>query len=511
MNTHHMIPILGLAFSGCILLPSDAGDTYGSSDASGSSDSSTSSGGPPDPSGGVTTVESGGSGASGPGATSYGGESSGGSSGGSSGDSGQAGCEPGVLAPGCPNELDVLIVVDNSATMAEEQLRLARAMPQFVEQLSSMTTPLGEPLDPDVHVMVTTTDFGHPRCGFDVESYVAAQGAPTTTPCTDRLSDFERPLAGLSVPETCTDVCPTGVAPTDHYLAFSPSGSNVPDTPDVDIDGDGVPDSDVARALACLVPQGITGCDFESPLETMLQGAADTRSWNQGPNPFLRDDAALAIMIMTDEFDCSVRVMGGYDIFFQDTTHQNIDPDLGAPQPTSAVCWNAGVECTGMSPDYGECTSTGDDLHDVERYTQYLYDYYAEQNGKQVVMLELVGVPEVTARMPDAPFLPIAGGVDALAYRDWIDAPYPMGDLSPQDIAEGRTAAHKMFESGIGPGCIGQDAGGQITTQATPPVRMLEVCNGLGEGNCCVESICDDDYGPALHCLSGMLTAPAAE
>jgi hypothetical protein len=55
-----------------------------------------------------------------------------------------------------------------------------------------------------------------------------------------------------------------------------------------------------------------------------------------------------------------------------------------------------------------------------------------------------------------------------LVYREWKDGPYPMGDLLPDDLANGETAATKEFEFGIGPGCTGED--GRVATVRRPTV-----------------------------------------
>jgi hypothetical protein len=83
---------------------------------------------------------------------------------------------------------------------------------------------------------------------------------------------------------------------------------------------------------------------------------------------------------------------------------------------------------------------------------------------------------------------------------------WPTGDLLPGDPD---TAAEKEWEFGIGPGCTGDDGMNGFTGQAVPPVRVKEVCQALDESEdqirCCIESICDSDFSPALRCLSGII------
>ncbi|MBX7081254.1 MAG: VWA domain-containing protein [Nannocystaceae bacterium] len=415
---------------------------------------------------------------------------------------------------GCTDQIDLLFVIDNSGTMAEEQLNLARNFPRLVERLENLQDAEGNPIHPDVQVLVTTTDMGNPLCTqHQPDGYAPAEGEPTTTGCNARIADF----TGLgshpaSVPEACTSVCPADLVPADPFIAFSPAGDNVPDVAAADIDGDGVGDSAVAQTLACVGPQGIDGCGYEAPLESMMQALDPGASWNDGERPFLRPGALLAIAIVTDEVECSVR---DYAIM-TDPSLMELDPDDGTPAATSALCWHAGVACNGPDVDgvYSDCHARDDGgLQPISRYVDYLVGTLREQQRKEIVMLGILGVPEVTAHDPAPPYAPTAGGEAALQYRQWRDGPYAEGgDILPSDPA-GTTAADKTFDFGIGPGCTGQAQDGSFTGQATPNTRVMEVCHGLDyvdehgtpQVRCCIESICDDDFSAAVDCLTGII------
>jgi hypothetical protein len=202
----------------------------------------------------------------------------------------------------------------------------------------------------------------------------------------------------------------------------------------------------------------------------------------------------------------------------EDEAYQEVNPDNANNQASSAICWNAGVSCTGPDANgvYTNCTSINDQkLQPIERYTQYLVDDLRENQQKEVIMLGILGVPLVTQYNPVAPFNPIAGGELDLVYRDWVDGTYPAGDILPLEAADGVTAADKQFDFGIGPGCTGvPDIMGVSTGQATPNTRVMEVCHALdytddltGEEKirCCITSICDSDFSPAIDCLTGII------
>ncbi|MCX4240969.1 VWA domain-containing protein [Paraliomyxa miuraensis] len=440
----------------------------------------------------------------------------------------QTGDNPQCATDGSCDLVDLLFVIDNSGTMGEEQLNLARNFQQLVDELENLKDPDGQDVNPNVNIMVTTTDFGHPLCtAFQKPDYLPRQGAPVYTGCNSRINRFTGldPSNPVVIEEACTENCPADIAPGNHFINFSSFGANVPN-------------DDVGAALSCIGPQGIDGCGYEAPLETMLQALNEGACWNNPDQDkcdddpewvdvtkgFLREDSIVGIVLITDEMDCSVKAPAGYSFFtdIENTIYWNINPELEIPQATSAICFNAGVTCADDNGDglYESCESSENSevLHPVARYTQYL-DYLTNNQKRQVVMLGILGVPEVVAHNPLPPYEPTAGGAADLLYRNWIDFPYPNGDILPDEWYDPESptrAANKIFEFGnIGPGCTGQDEEGNFTGQAIPPVRIREVCESLNYYDededkevvrCCIESICDTNFSPAIRCLTGVLS-----
>ena len=487
---------------------------------------------------------------------------------------------------GTCNQLDLLLIVDNSGSMGEEQNNLALQFPLLVQRLRTLKDAQGQGVGADVQVMVTTTDVGHPLCApFNKADYQPAMGAPIDTACSDRLERFSPIAEGTPVPEACTSVCPKGASavPTDRFIAFDPDTHNIldedgigdpavdalacvapqgidgcgmespleamgapidtacsdrlerfspiaegtpvpeactsvcpkgasavptdrfiafdPDTHNI-LDEDGIGDPAV-DALACVAPQGIDGCGMESPLEAMRLALDPTAPWNTGDRPFLRPGGVLAIVILTDETDCSAQQLEFFDPGNVDDPafNQFWEDFPGTPgqkkDPTSAVCWNASMTCLDADDDaiYESCTPEDKGvLFPSAIYTDMLADTF-ETAGKPVFMLLLTGVPSVTAHAPEAPHGPIAGGVLDLVHRQWTPA-----DILPGDP---KTAALKQYEFAIGPGCSNAATG-----QAIPPGRLQSICGSLdqpGELRCCIESICDPSFAGAIECLADML------
>ena len=387
---------------------------------------------------------------------------------GSSSSEGSTGWSLDLATPDVPPEevleLDVLFVIDNSANMADIQLWLAQAMPTFVAALS--TSPH------DVQVMFTTTDMGYPACE---SSSPAAKGSPVMTSCNNRIGDFS------DRSDACTSVCHSIWNSREPFVAFdTATGETNADPPDA--------------ALACLLPQGVTGCGYEAPLEAMAQALNPDAWWNEGERPFLREGADLAIVIASDESDCSLADQNAT----MDPMWWSFDPGMGSAHASSALCWNAGITCEGPDADgvYTECTPREGPLHPTSRYVDMLY--WLRDGGKRVTMLALTGVPEVTQYSATSPFEPIAGGLAELVYHDWRDADLfadePLHALMPEDL---------QFQYGIGPACLAAGDDGTRLARALPSPRLFEVCEALDEPGrigCCIDSACSDPSA-GLRCL----------
>lgn len=154
-------------------------------------------------------------------------------------------------------KIDFLFVIDNSVSMAPEQQSLARSVPGFVATLSDSIGNAD-----DFHIGVVSTD----------ENYFNAE------PC--------RTLGGLTV-ETIKGVdSKNKCGPYENGLHFMTRSD------------------DIDTSFACAAKLGISGDKNERPMEaaiTALSPAlAKKGACNEG---FLREDALLVLVIITDEED----------------------------------------------------------------------------------------------------------------------------------------------------------------------------------------------------------------
>jgi hypothetical protein len=174
--------------------------------------------------------------------------------------------------------VDIMVVVDNSMSMAEEQRAMAEQFPLLISNLldPDIDTGTGRPVHApitDLHIGVVSTDMG--TGGYSVET------------CSDPIDGDDGILQHTSEIWGCEPVYPT-------YLMY-----------DVDSPDPAIMD-DMADDFGCIAQLGITGCGFEQQLKAGLK-ALTIHSMPGAPNDgFLRDDTVLMVIWLTDEEDCSV-------------------------------------------------------------------------------------------------------------------------------------------------------------------------------------------------------------
>ncbi len=223
------------------------------------------------------------------------------------------------------DKLDLLLVLDNSSSTSHLQLNLACNFSRFVDGLRALTTGM-----PDLHIAVVTPDLGAgalriPSCARPGGDDGAMQSAayPVQIDCSANGPPITLDTTG------CTG--PQGGKAWIRYR--SPTDNN--------IGGQAL-----TRAVACISALGDQGCGFESPLAAAaraLERASDENDPSNGG--FLRVDALLLIVILTDEDDCSLPA----DSLLGDTTGTDLDSDLGPL--TSFRCTEHGVICDGFQRD----------------------------------------------------------------------------------------------------------------------------------------------------------------
>lgn len=396
------------------------------------------------------------------------------------GDTGTDAMEPIQLSVN--KDVDILFVVDNSGSMAEEQANLAQSLGSFLSVLEA------DEVNANYRMGFTTTDDSNYWCrGPGVSNPEGGQFVLSS--CRSRLSDFYFSGDETDGSSACTDVCEF------ETIEMQPSTTAADPTPSVrpwleKIGGvSNLPEGVTAtQAVQCFAPQGINGCGFESHLESMWKALRLSADSGQRQFGFLRDNASLSIVFVTDEADCSFNREVQNTVFGEEGVGNQVFWSLPDVQqaPTSAVCWNAGVTCD-FSLDTEQCTSinlgvdgteTDDDdaaLYPLSKYVSLVEEIEADKKardpGQEVLVSAIVGVPE---NYPQIQQLSYAQGPDA---------------TSPDSF---------QARFGIGQGCSSQVA------EAVPPVRLKEFAENflVGEDDNNLFSVCSNSYAPALASIA---------
>ena len=262
--------------------------------------------------------------------------------------------------PPATRDLDLLVVMDNSNSMSEEQMLFAAELPRLVGILASGDANQdGDALDPGDFVPFERLQFGV------VTTDMGVGGVAVPTCSLPVFGDD-----GVLRTEGRTDL-PGCLATYPSFMAFEPAMGGDP--------------SSIGRDYGCVSSAGTGGCGFAQPLEAMLKALspAGPRPWtsdafvppvffggtrghgdddNYG---FVREDSILAVIVVTDGDDCSAR-----------------DPDLFNP----------------ASPVYGatdlnlRCFAHADAaLHPVARYVDGLLQL--RRYPERVVYAVIAGIP----------------------------------------------------------------------------------------------------------------------
>ena len=226
-----------------------------------------------------------------------------------------------------PGKLDVLFMVDNSQSMAPLQAKLQAAIPGFIDGLIDPTTAKL----PDLHVAVITSSFGG-----GAWSNVNQCGAGSH-PGDDR-GFFQQGLNGAG-----SGSCAM-LHPGETYLDTGDGLTTLPNF-----------DGDIRDALKCTAYVGDGGCGFESQFEStyyalyyasLPKGTGAQESLENGG--FLRPEARLAIIMLTNEDDCSV---DSRSLLLSPAVNSVMDPSgLGALW--SYRCNEFGHLCAGSPPPH---------------------------------------------------------------------------------------------------------------------------------------------------------------
>jgi hypothetical protein len=366
------------------------------------------------------------------------------------------------------DKVDLLFVIDNSGSMSEEQVKLNVQLRRLVEVLTTgnfdgVAKPNGEtdfqPVG-SLRLGVVSTDLGSNGVG-GVRSCGNQSFSPTEQDVDAAKTFLDRPRGDDGQLLNSTAVASAGVfvqnEAREPVLAIPArpecAGMNLPRF--LEFPGGGTA-AEVASRFSCIAELGANGCGIEQQLESMWKALAPSsdRSFSgatggQGDpagvnNGFIRPDAILAVILVTDEEDCS-------------------GPDASAPVLFSQADAKVANVLCGRNPDK---------LHMAQRYVAGLKSLKSEAYQDRVIFAGIVGVPvAVNTR---------GMTLEQILARD---------DMQFAEMTVGTQQRTR-------PVCTASGGAGS----ADPARRIVEVAKGFGE-NGVITSICEDDYGAALNAV----------
>ncbi len=245
-------------------------------------------------------------------------------------------------------DLDILFQIDTSGSMLEEQQSLRNNFGRFIDVLESLEIGL-----PNVHIAVSTPDLG--TSATDGTNKGMLGGCNGTGE-----AGALRKLPGTAL-TFLRDVDNGAGGRTRNYTGT------------------------LTERFAELATVGTAGCGIEQHLEA-LKRTLDANPANAG---FLRPNAALAVIVIADEDDCS---LANTSIFTGDPTS---DPLWG--EKANFKCTKEGVVCESPSTDLSVvgprmgCSANDASTMNtkLDRYEDFLRGL--KQNPKKLIMAGILG------------------------------------------------------------------------------------------------------------------------
>jgi hypothetical protein len=327
--------------------------------------------------------------------------------------------------------IDIVFMVDNSSSMTPLQNKLTTNFPAFMDVLKNLPGGL-----PNVHIGVVSSSMGAGR----------------------------NPSVDHCPPGGDQGVFQTAMRGTTCAAGSLQAGQNFI------INNNGMPNytGDISDVFSCIAALGDQGCGFEHQFESVLRalGADGAAGPPQNAN-FLRADAYLAIILITNEDDCSAPPDS--DLF--DSTSQTVSDPLGPLQ--SYRCNEFGHLCGGHAPPRTPAGPT--DLSGT---------CMSAEDGR------LLRVSDVVTAMKRLKADPTKVLVAAIAGPP---SPYVV-NLAPAQVKSDPNMWPYVQHS-----CMAADG-----TYADPSIRIQQWINAFGN-NGVFEEICNDSFKPALTVIANQI------
>ncbi len=366
------------------------------------------------------------------------------------------------VAQNIKNKVDVLFMVDNSNSMAAMTEELKARFNQFFKVFQDLAD---KGTFADLHIGVVTSDYG-----------AGATGAPGCQPSPGgQLGKLQ--AVGVAAAAGCKP--PNGSNFISYDFANGGTANNLPTG------------QDLVATFTCMASAGQGGCGFEHQLESVYAALHNNLPENAG---FLRDDALLTVVFLTNEDDSSAPPDS--DMFDKNKTAQYGYEDSYRSTRFGIVC----------GPDPGQLPPYADSMgplsnckaapniggggpgkeYDISRYIQF-FTKPAQQGGIKVNPADVI---LVAIDAPADPVQIILSNPGTPSGSPYVQC----GQLNEASNPPCVPVLQHSCQNPQQPGFFGD-----------PPVRLNTVVNAAVNHG--ISSICDSDYTGALMNLANLIVS----
>jgi hypothetical protein len=366
--------------------------------------------------------------------------------------------------------VDMLFVVDDSGSMAEEQSILATSFYLLVNALANPLPTWGYDAVDSLRIAVTTSNMGLSSNGESNDQYWPGGDAPGN--CHDLGDNGAFQAIDVASVDVQNDVikcadgaaqCPpgwacVGVDPATGVGRCHTDGPTAVACPDLGApwaeSSAGAPNPSLITQAACLAQRGTDGCGFEQQLSSAATALA------RGDHAaFLAPSHLLAVLVVTDEEDCSME--DGKSLFETD------EVALASPNKVNVAC--------GEHPEY---------LFDPEHF----YDAFVAAKGTPgaVIFAAIAGVP-----YGDQPGADECQGLGSTLGGCLAQGAMQLAQVQHEDGGWYYDYACERGE----------------LTKAYPGRRYVELANEHFGDMGYVFSICNEDWSPAMEEVANLIGA----
>jgi hypothetical protein len=346
-----------------------------------------------------------------------------------------------VFVQSLNRDVDILFMIDNSSSMIPMQTLLTQNLQAFMTPLEMIQGGL-----PNLHIGIISSSMG-----AGIYSDVDGCNPEMLENDDGSFHTIGRNPAGCSA-----------LNPGEKFIVASAMGNNF-----------ATPTNTVAQVFSCMALLGASGCGFEHQFYAIQRALEKGETANDPTNGgFLRPDATLAIIMLTNEDDCSAP---GSDLFNPGQT-SNTDP-LGGLQ-TGYRCVEYGYLCDGappprtlaMSPQpLGNCVS-------------------AEDRGRLIPVKAMADFVKTFKADPTKIFVAAVSGP-----TDRVEAVNKPNIQTLSGARESQPA-------------INHSCGMEGAVFADPGIRIEQFVNEFGMNNGIVRNICDANFAQAMTQIATALS-----